>query len=76
MSYQDHWFDGWLRDQISLFVTHFECQVCEGEFPFKEKAKDSYSNTCLTCAAEIKNDLEEYERTCVEEMKKEIERYG
>jgi predicted nucleic acid-binding Zn ribbon protein len=60
MSYQDYWFDGWMRDQISLFVTHFECQVCEGEFPLKEKAKDSYSNTCLTCAAEIKKDLEDW----------------
>ena len=76
MNYADLYYDEWLADQIACFVTHFECQVCEGEFPLKERAKGSYSNTCLTCAAEIKNDLEEYERTCVEEMRTEIERYG
>ena len=59
MSYHDWYLDGWMRDQASLAIRHFECQVCEQEYPLAEKARASYSNTCLRCAEEISRDLAE-----------------
>jgi len=52
VSYHDWYLDGWMRDQASLSVRRFECQVCEQEYPLAEKARASYSNTCLRCDEE------------------------
>lgn len=57
MSYHDWYLDGWMRDQASLAIRRFECQVCEQEYPLAERERAS--NTCLRCAEEISRDSAE-----------------
>lgn len=33
-------YDAYLRDQISLSVTHFECEMCGKTLKLKEKKRD------------------------------------
>jgi transcription elongation factor Elf1 len=59
MSYQDFWFDGWMRDQASLSQTWFTCQVCEQQLGVAEKARNGYTDCCKPCAEEIERDMQE-----------------
>jgi len=58
----DWMYQQYMDDQIAAHVlARFTCQVCKEELLVRERAENSFTDTCLSCDEEIARDMKELE---------------